>query len=176
MPLTGKGVRPPLAFFVMPLADISLSDWLDLGHAHPQRARMEVLLEVAQGVLDIHGYGVLHRDIKPDNVLRHNRRWRIMDFGMSRVEAEGHGAGGVTFAEGGTEGFMPQEQADGNDTKESDIYAFGRLAMKVFSEKEMDDLNLKGLVERCTSDFESGRPSSSELVNELNHLAAQFEK
>lgn len=69
------------------------------GRPHPEEA-LQVLRQVAAGLAALHGAGIAHRDLKPDNVLVTEREGRIVakitDFGISRLEhGEAMGPGGV---------------------------------------------------------------------------------
>ena len=47
-------------------------------------ATIEVLLDICAGLEELHQASVVHRDLKPGNVLRHEGRWKLADFGISR--------------------------------------------------------------------------------------------
>src|SRR5213593_1304673 len=84
-----------------------------------------VLRDVAWALAYAHGQGVIHRDVKPDNILlENNGRVLVADFGIASVVA---GAGGLTSEEVvGTPEFMSPEQALGEvvDAR-SDLYSLG---------------------------------------------------
>jgi len=104
--------------------------------AGPMGARdiVRLLQDVAYALAYAHGRGVVHRDIKPDNVMieRATGRALIMDFGISRVIA-----GPMTPNEGltrigevvGTPEYMSPEQATGDQVDgRSDLYSLGLVA------------------------------------------------
>lgn len=88
-----------------------------------------LVTEVAAGLDAAHGAGIVHRDIKPQNLfwaeqLDGSRRWKILDFGVARVvsDLDALTAGGVI----GTPGYMAPEQARGlSPTPASDVFALG---------------------------------------------------
>jgi serine/threonine-protein kinase len=92
----------------------------------PLHRALTIILQVARGLVAIHRAGVLHRDIKPDNILIEEGTGRpvLIDFGLVSML---QGAGVQGNAEG-TPDYMAPEiwQPDlGEVTRASDIYAFG---------------------------------------------------
>jgi len=91
------------------------------------------VLEISSQLLDVlvhaHGRGIVHRDLKPENVfLTRERRVRLLDFGIARVEAATHKhaiPAGTTL---GTPAFMSPEQALGRSAEldgRSDLWSLG---------------------------------------------------
>src|SRR5262245_48479293 len=109
-----------------------LGDVLERGALVPARA-VEIARQILAGVAHAHGNGVVHRDLKPDNILliphdgEHGDFVKILDFGLAKMGQES-GATQLTntgFALG-TPGYMAPEQARGSATDErADIYAVG---------------------------------------------------
>jgi eukaryotic-like serine/threonine-protein kinase len=84
-----------------------------------------VLAQVADGIAHAHARGIVHRDIKPDNVLvARSSRARIADFGLARVtDAASMTSQGVVV---GTAKYISPEQAQGHKaTPASDVYSLG---------------------------------------------------
>jgi len=79
-------------FFVMQLCDGSLQDELN-NVPLPLHMILDVLLDVCEGLQEIHDRNIMHRDLKPANILKHKDRWVLADFGMSLMGGDG---GGVT--------------------------------------------------------------------------------
>jgi eukaryotic-like serine/threonine-protein kinase len=91
----------------------------------PPSEAARVLRDVAWALAYAHGQGVIHRDVKPDNILlENNGRVLVADFGIAGVVA---GAGSLTSGEIiGTPEFMSPEQALGEDVDaRSDLYSLG---------------------------------------------------
>ena len=100
-------------------------------------ARAEVCAEftaVAEAVAHLHRLGIVHRDVKPGNVLiMGDGSLRLSDFGLVKnlqptEETLRHGPHSSTGEGAGTPGYMAPEQARGQDAREpADVYALGVL-------------------------------------------------
>ena len=85
--------------------------------------------EVAEGVAHVHACGVLHRDLKPDNVLfAEDGRPLVMDFGLARIGLE-RSSLTHTYETLGTPVFMAPEQAQGAEGIDfrADVYGLGGI-------------------------------------------------
>jgi serine/threonine protein kinase len=86
---------------------VTLGAWLRSAPRTP-RAICDVFAQVGRGLLAVHAAGLVHRDVKPDNVLLgEDGRARLADFGLAVS------AGGEGDASAGTPGYMPVEQLRG---------------------------------------------------------------
>ncbi len=91
------------------------------------REAVDIVLQICRGLEAAHAEGVIHRDLKPQNVLRQsNGRVQVMDFGLARSsESEGLT---VTGAMLGTVEYMSPEQAIGKGVSpQSDLFAVGLI-------------------------------------------------
>ncbi len=82
-------------------------------------------MQVCEGLAEAHRLGVVHRDLKPQNIMIDEKNnAKVMDFGIARsVEASGITQSGVMI---GTPDYMSPEQAEGEEADQrSDIYALG---------------------------------------------------
>lgn len=118
----GWDAEPP--YYVMEYVEGgSLQQLLEKEGPLPVGEAVETFREIATGLLHAHGKGVLHCDLKPDNILLdQDRKPRLADFGQSRLSHEQTPALGTLF-------FMAPEQADLSAVPDArwDVYALGAL-------------------------------------------------
>lgn len=115
----------------------TLAQRLEQGTLEP-RDTLDIALQLLDILVQAHGHGVVHRDIKPDNVLlADDGRARLLDFGLARVEgipASHRGAPGSAL---GTPAFMAPEQALGLEHADgrSDLWSLGATLYLMLSGK-----------------------------------------
>ena len=138
LPLHDSGETDGFLFYVMPYVDgESLRGRLQrLGELSvPEAAK--ILHEVADALAYAHQLGVVHRDIKPDNVLLSGRHALVTDFGVAKAVSEATGRHSLTTAgiALGTPAYMAPEQAaaDPHTDHRVDIYAFGVMAYEMLT-------------------------------------------
>lgn len=127
-----------MPYFVMEFIDGQpLLRYCD-NHALNLRQRIALLIEVCEGVQHAHQKGVIHRDLKPDNILvatvDGRPRPRIIDFGIATAEALGPGDGMPDLA--GTPDYMSPEQAGHSSAaidQRSDVYALGVILYELLT-------------------------------------------
>jgi serine/threonine protein kinase len=117
----------------------TLSDELQPGQRWSEAKVYQMFYEVLKILQFIHGFGVIHRDIKPDNLIRRrlDNQLVLVDFGTvkqvrSQVLTPGQINANVTIAVG-TPGYMPTEQSRGNPRPNSDIYALGIIGIQALT-------------------------------------------
>ncbi|MEI2582157.1 FHA domain-containing serine/threonine-protein kinase [Scytonema sp. PRP1] len=116
----------------------TLSMELPPGKRWTERHIIEMLIEVL-GILEfVHSHGVIHRDIKPDNIIRRlsDNKLVLIDFGaikqLRSQTAAATGRNNVTFIIG-TRGYMPSEQIRRLPRPCSDIYALGMIGVQALT-------------------------------------------
>jgi serine/threonine-protein kinase len=120
------------------LEGVTLKDLLRNKGALPLGVGLRVAKQACQGLEAAHHGGVVHRDIKPHNmlILPETGELKIMDFGISRVSEMKGAAGGLTSTGVvmGTPDYMPPEQAQGKTADfRSDIYSLGVVLFEMFT-------------------------------------------
>ncbi|HEU0237078.1 MAG TPA: serine/threonine-protein kinase [Candidatus Limnocylindrales bacterium] len=129
-PATG---REP--FYVMELCDGgSLADRLADGPLPPDDA-VHVLAAVAEGLAALHDRGIVHRDVKPGNILTCGGRTKLADFGLARPE-QATDASALTMAGtvAGTLAYLaPELVRGGQASTASDAYALGVVAFQALT-------------------------------------------
>jgi serine/threonine protein kinase len=99
-----------------------------------------MLHQVLSVLAFIHRHGVIHRDIKPDNLIRrrHDHKLVLVDFGIvKQVVAQGQSN---TTIVAGTPGYMPTEQCLGKPRPNSDLYALGIIGVQSLTGLSPSDL------------------------------------
>ena len=137
VPIYTVGEEGNLVYFIMAfIGGDNLAKLIhDRGSLDPDEVR-RILREVADALSYAHGRKVVHRDIKPDNILMDSDTGRAMvtDFGIARAVIEGSGskltATGMAL---GTPAYMSPEQAagDSNIDGRTDIYSLGVVAYQM---------------------------------------------
>ena len=140
MPLFDSGDADGVLYFVMPYEPgPSLRTTLTGGHRLSITDALSTLRDVAKALAYAHEQGVVHRDVKPDNVMLSGGTAVVTDFGIAKAVSAAQGEqGGTAITQNGvgigTPAYMAPEQAVGDPTTDhrSDIYSFGCLAYELF--------------------------------------------
>ena len=106
----------------------TIAEWLKEKGRFNAPETIAIGSQIINAIRHAHKVGVIHRDIKPNNVLlNEDGTVKVMDFGLAKVIQEGGTQNTVTHAAAGTLYYMSPEQVKGlkNVDKRSDIYSIG---------------------------------------------------
>src|SRR5213083_1161312 len=136
LPLLDSGQADGFFYYVMPSVEgESLRDRLARHGELPIHDAVKILVEVVDALAYAHAHGVVHRDIKPDNVLLSGRHALVMDFGVAKALSDASARSRVTTAGValGTPAYMAPEQAaaDPHIDHRADLYAVGVLGYEL---------------------------------------------
>jgi serine/threonine protein kinase len=121
----------------------TLSRELISGQRWPEAAVRKMLYEVLSILEFVHSQGVIHRDIKPDNIMRRDADGCLVliDFGaIKQVRNQATMGTAPQTVAIGTPGYMSPEQARGNPRPSSDLYALGVIGIQALSGKYPSEL------------------------------------
>ena len=139
---------------------------LGVGAYQEDRKYLHVLWQIASGLKDIHQHGIIHRDIKPGNIILDKEGVvKIIDFGLSR---ENFNAATVNFS--GTPVFMaPELWSPGkiNFNSKIDVYAFGVTAIALLTSKVPASLQNPNSSSITQSELQALMPSIASDVSGL---------
>ena len=136
VPLLAAGATGDLLWYAMPFIEgeslrVRLARQGDL----PVKDSIQILREIADALSYAHAQGVVHRDIKPDNILVSGRHVMVTDFGVAKAVSESAGGQSLTSlgVALGTPAYMAPEQAsaDPHVDHRADIYALGAMAYEM---------------------------------------------
>jgi serine/threonine-protein kinase len=138
VPLHAAGSADGLLYYTMPLVEgESLRAKLSREGEQPIAEAVKLLRDVADALACAHEHGVLHRDIKPDNILVSRHHALVADFGVAKAlsAASGKGAGTTEGVALGTPAYMAPEQAaaDPHTDHRADIYALGVVGYEMLA-------------------------------------------
>ncbi|MEV5824838.1 serine/threonine-protein kinase [Spirillospora sp. NPDC052242] len=180
--------RPPwLATEFLP--SVPLRDAVRAGGALPPEVVRRLAAGVAEALVEIHGAGIVHRDLTPANVLLAADGPRVIDFGIARA------LDAATITDSGTPlgapGFMSPEQAAGEPIgPPSDVFTFGATLMFAATGREpfgagtwheqllrlrserprldrVPDEGLRALIADCMEREPSRRPTAARVAERL---------
>ena len=136
VPLLAAGGEADVLYYTMPFVEgEALRTRLAREGELPIRDAVRILKDVADALAYAHARGIVHRDIKPDNVLLSGNHALVADFGVAKAVSQAKGESGLTSVGValGTPTYMAPEQAAGdpNIDHRADIYAFGAMAYEM---------------------------------------------
>ena len=151
----------------------TLSQELDRGKLSTT-ATIQVLREILIGLSFVHAENTIHRDLKPDNIIRRSsdNALVLIDFGavkeVRQTTLTTPNARTLASIGFGTEGYMPSEQAMGYPKLASDIYAVGAIGIECLTGKEPHELFDEELLEfKWTHLYRDSNPRVDPLISPL---------
>lgn len=164
--------------------------------SYDNTAKQKILVGVARAMMYLHKHYLIHRDLKPDNVLLDdNLEPHVADFGTSKFSPPGKSSNQTQYI--GTPQYMAPEVIDGGKYNgKADVYSFGILMYEVITQLAPFDDYVKGkitafqlhkqvleglrpqfkvpikeslqsLIEKCWSQEPRERPTFEEIFNRL---------
>ena len=138
LPLYDSGTVSGVPFYVMPLASgYSLRDRLRRHGTIPITDSLRILRDIAGALALAHRHGIVHCDVKPENILLEEEHAVLADFGIARAVAaasisEGAPATGIPL---GSPGYMAPEQSSAAPVFDAraDVYALGVVAYEMLA-------------------------------------------
>ena len=128
-----------------------------------QRLSENTVLNLLKDMLEVlafvHQHNIIHRDIKPQNLMRRHSDQKIVLIDFGSIKKIGALGAGLTIAVG-TPGYMPSEQAKGKPKLCSDIYAVGMIGIQALTglipEQLQDDPNTGEVIWRDKAQVSDG--------------------
>ena len=138
VPVLSAGEHGELLWYTMPFVEgVSLRDSLAHARQFSPRTVTRVLHDVLDALAYAHRRGVIHRDIKPGNILHHGSHSLVTDFGVAKALSASLPHSGTTSVgiAIGTPAYMAPEQlaADPSADHRMDLYAVGLLAYELLT-------------------------------------------
>ncbi|HET8846426.1 MAG TPA: protein kinase, partial [Ktedonobacteraceae bacterium] len=134
LPLYDFGEQSPWYYLVMPYVDgCTLRDYLIRHKLLTLEEAASFLSQIASALQYAHDHGVVHRDVKPSNILlRQDGYAYLVDFGLAKAM---QGAEALTSAGAmvGTPEYMAPEQSNGESDYRSDIYSLGIILYQMLT-------------------------------------------
>ena len=159
-------------------ADGSLTTWCAAHGPFPRHEVVRVGNAVLTGLSSLHRMDIVHRDIKPDNVMYQLAAdgtpvWKLADFGIAKNT--GRLMTRKTFQGYGTPGYMSPEQRNGAEAHVSaDVYSVGKLFCWMLTGGTDPDAivepRYRQIVEDCVKEDADERPAVEDLIRRLADL------
>src|SRR5215813_2958605 len=172
VPIYDYGKHEGSLFFVMPVVEGTNLRWFQRDNSLTLGEVIDIGIQVAEALEYSHSRGVIHRDVKPENIMVQRDesgrvRVRIMDFGLARGASESRITKTGTIA--GTLSYMSPEQvaASGVDHR-SDIYSLGTVLYECLTGEPPFSGELQSVLYRIVHEIpQSPRALGAEINEDL---------
>ncbi|MDE2974354.1 MAG: serine/threonine-protein kinase [Gemmatimonadota bacterium] len=192
VPVADTGEWEAYWIIVMPKAEMSLADLLsNAGGPLPEDQATPILLDMAEALASMKDH-VVHRDVKPANILFLDGRWRLADFGISRY-AEATTAKNTRKFAWTPPYAAPERWREERATSATDVYAFGCVAYHLlaghppfggpeshdYRRQHLDDApapipnvapEMASLVDECLTKAPWARPDPESILSRLKRV------
>lgn len=192
VPIIDSGETNDEFVLIMPRADMSLGNHLDASQGSLELGEaLEILMDIAVALKDLEGV-VVHRDLKPQNILYLDGNWCVADFGISRYSEATTSPNTRKYALSAPYAG-PERWRDERATSATDVYSFGIIAFELmsghrpFSGPEFHNYReqhlhydpprpgtfptaFAALVDQCLLKAPEARPKASTLVDRLKQI------
>ncbi len=168
-------------FLVMEFIDGEpLSKLVKREGAMAQQRALDLAIQIAEALAVAHGVGVIHRDVKPDNLMvlktsTGKEFMKVLDFGVAKINREANASNTIQTQAGmivGSLRYIAPEQLESKDvTARTDMYAFGCVlyemltGRRVFEYQAPADCALAHLAEKPQPPAVGGKPLTGPLVD-----------
>jgi hypothetical protein len=157
----------PVAYLVMELlTGQPLSDRLLDGEL-PAASALTIAAEVAAALAAAHEYGLVHRDVKPGNIMLTPFGVKVFDFGIAASAGDPDEADERGQILGTPMYVAPERLTGAAVTAAADMYAFGVLLEQLLGTRLADRPEVEQLQRRCVDRDPAGRPPASEAADLL---------
>ncbi len=194
IPILEKGEHDGNYVLVMPRAELSLRTRLAMEPRLTEQEIIQILSDVAMGLSEL-ADEIVHRDIKPGNILYMDGSWRLADFGIARYAQAATSID--THKHDRTREYAAPEQFRGDRTTHAtDVYSLGVVAYEMiqgvlpfvgpdFRDQHINAAapmpsdcspSLASLVTACLSKPQPARPTAQNIVDRLSRLAVPMSK
>ncbi len=114
-----------------------------LKEEHSLKEKIEILINICNAVDSLHLNGVIHLDLKPENIMvENNKNIKLIDFGCSQSKYEEYGKYGTLICSSPNQCLCYEEGVNAKFNEKDDIYSLGIIMYETFTGKPPYDNNL----------------------------------
>ncbi|OLO64213.1 kinase [Actinomyces oris] len=192
VPVLDSGEHEGMYVLIMPRAEYSLRQYIT-DNVLSLEEKIAILSDVAHGLKEIQQADLVHRDLKPDNVLYTDGVWQLCDFGIARYRDASTSVATRKFSF--TAPYAsPEQWRNERATPSTDIYAFGVMAYELLEghlpfqgqtaealreqhlhttppDMSIEVPRLQVMVEQCLYKAAEARPTADWVLQQLAHAA-----